>query len=64
MLRIINVDNEASQIPEEFVEVQRLMAFLDQTTRAYGSVDSLTGMQGIQGDNGQSGKTLNPMFSN
>lgn len=41
ILRIINVDDEESQIPEELVEVQRLIAFLDQSTRAYGSAEGI-----------------------
>lgn len=63
MLRIINVDDETSRIPEEFVETQRLMAFLDQTTRAYGSIESLATMQGIQDDDGQNGKNPEDLVS-
>ncbi|RPB07605.1 hypothetical protein P167DRAFT_609376 [Morchella conica CCBAS932] len=50
-LRIVNVDEHLEAFaPEEIVEAQRLMAFLDQTTRAYGSVEGLSSLQSIQND--------------
>lgn len=50
-LRIVNVDEDLEAFaPEEIVEAQRLMAFLDKTTRAYGSVEGLSSLQSIQND--------------
>ncbi|KAL7273778.1 hypothetical protein RUND412_003355 [Rhizina undulata] len=50
--RIINLaDDEMpawSDVPDEIAEVQRIMAFLDQTKRAYGSVESLANISSIK----------------
>lgn len=60
-LRVVDVDDEESQIVEEIVEVQRLMAFLDQSTRAYGSVEGLVVMYNLQ-DDSQSGNPPDPLL--
>lgn len=45
-LRIVNLDLEGNQVNKDDIiyETQRLMAFLDDTRRAYGSVDVLANM--------------------
>jgi len=50
ILRVTNTSEEAGEpeITEEVIEVQRLMAFLDGTMRAYGSVESLAMIPGYQ----------------
>lgn len=52
-LRIVNVDREDSDISNDDViyETQRLMAFLDDTKRAYGSIDALASNDAISRDN-------------
>jgi hypothetical protein len=50
-LRVINVDGyEASscEAEDEIAEIQRLMAFLDGTDRAYGTVDVLSAMPRVR----------------
>ena len=51
VLRIVNVDSEGRYINENDIvyECQRLMAFLDETDRAYGSGDVLAGLEGLSG---------------
>ena len=51
VLRIVNVDSEGRHINENDIlyECQRLMAFLDETDRAYGSADVLAGLEGLSG---------------
>ena len=49
--RVIDVDNEREKFEEaaeEIAEVQRLMAFLDCTDRAYGSIAPLSDMRRVQ----------------
>lgn len=51
ILRVTNTSDEEAgepEITEEVKEVQRLMAFLDGTMRAYGSVESLAMIPGYQ----------------
>ncbi len=45
-LRVVNLDLDGKQVNEDDIiyETQRLMAFLDDTKRAYGSVDVLANM--------------------
>lgn len=52
-LRIVNVDMEDSQTSNDDIiyETQRLMAFLDDSTRAYGSTDALANNDTISRDN-------------
>lgn len=49
VLRIVNIDADTRKINEDDViyEAQRLMAFLDDTDRAYGSTNVLAGLDGI-----------------
>lgn len=49
VLRIVNLDADGRKINDDDViyEVQRLMAFLDNTDRAYGSTNVLAGSEGI-----------------
>lgn len=51
LLRIVNVDSDGQHINENDIvyECQRLMAFLDETDRAYGSTDVLAGLEGLSG---------------
>ena len=51
LLRIVNVDSDGRYINENDIiyECQRLMAFLDETDRAYGSTDVLAGLEGLNG---------------
>ncbi|PWW78139.1 hypothetical protein C7212DRAFT_183374 [Tuber magnatum] len=54
ILRVTNTSDEETgepEITEGVIEVQRLMAFLDGTMRAYGSVESLTMIPGYQEHN-------------
>lgn len=50
VLRVVNVDQEGRETEHNDVvyETQRLMAFLDETERAYGSTDVLGSLEGIQ----------------
>lgn len=52
-LRIVNVDREDSEIRNDDIiyETQRLMAFLDDTKRAYGSINALASNDAISRDN-------------
>lgn len=55
--RIIDIENERlgfGEAEEEMSEVQRLIAFLDSTDRAYGSVDVLSDMPRVR-ENEQTG---------
>ena len=49
VLRIVNTEADGRKINEDDViyEAQRLMAFLDQSDRAYGSTNILAGVEGI-----------------
>ena len=49
VLRIVNMDADGRKINDDDViyEVQRLMAFLDKTDRAYGSTNVLAGFEGV-----------------
>lgn len=49
VLRIVNMNADSRKINEDDViyEAQRLMAFLDETDRAYGSTNVLAGLEGI-----------------
>ena len=49
VLRIVNMDANGRKVDEDDViyEAQRLMAFLDETDRAYGSTNVLAGFEGI-----------------
>ncbi len=49
VLRIVNMDSAGRKFSEDdlIYEVQRLMAFLDKTDRAYGSTNVLAGLDGI-----------------
>ena len=49
-LRVVNIDegDRNGQLDDVISETQRLMAFLDDTERAYGSIDALTGLPGYQ----------------
>ena len=49
VLRIVNMDADGRKINDDDVlyEVQRLMAFLDKTDRAYGSTNVLAGSEGV-----------------
>ena len=51
LLRIVNVDSDGRHMNENDIiyECQRLMAFLDETDRAYGSIDVLAGLEGLGG---------------
>jgi len=53
ILRIVNLDSEGRQVNSDDVlyETQRLMAFLDETDRAYGSADVLADLDGIKNFN-------------
>ncbi|RPB05684.1 hypothetical protein L873DRAFT_1661526 [Choiromyces venosus 120613-1] len=54
ILKVTNINDEETikpEITEELIEVQRLMAFLDGTMRAYGSVESLAMVPGYQEHN-------------
>ena len=50
VLRIVNVDSDGRHITADDIiyETQRLMAFLDETDRAYGSIDVLANLEGIR----------------
>ncbi|KAK4697306.1 hypothetical protein P7C71_g746, partial [Lecanoromycetidae sp. Uapishka_2] len=50
VLRIVNMDSEGRQVDGDDIiyESQRLMAFLDETDRAYGSTDVLAGADCIK----------------
>ena len=50
-LRIVNVDESGLDVPLDDIiyESQRLMAFLDETERAYGSTDVLINLPGMKG---------------
>ena len=47
VLRIVNMDSDGRQVGGDDIvyETQRLMAFLDETDRAYGSIDILAGLE-------------------
>ena len=49
VLRIVNMDADGRKIGDDDViyETQRLMAFLDETDRAYGSTNVLAGVEGV-----------------
>jgi hypothetical protein len=49
VLRIVNMDSEGRRTNGDDIiyECQRLMAFLDDTDRAYGSTDALAGLGGL-----------------
>ena len=51
LLRLVNVDCNGQHTDEDEIlyECQRLMAFLDETDRAYGSTDVLAGLRGLSG---------------
>ena len=50
-LRVVNVDESGQELPMDDIiyESQRLMAFLDETDRAYGSTDALLSLSGMNG---------------